>query len=537
MQERYIWRLNYYKDVLYAACGSPAALYSIDNSGNKKLLYQNSGDNHFQAMAAANDKIYFGSEGKGALYEYHISSNKVKVLYETYETEISDIAVSKTGAVYFLTGTVKKLKLPQGNFDYTDTFIRQLQGVQRFAAETQYLKNSLYVYNTDGKVQKIFTKDNFMLLSLAVLDDGTIYIGTGNLGIIFKISPQGTAYYSFRLTENQVMRLKKVSPQSLLVGTGNPGKVYKLDNTFSSRGVYTSTVYDANSTAVWGRIHVVSQTPEGTSLTFETRSGDTSRPDNTWSSWVKTETEYKIKSPKARYLQFRAIFQSSGNNTASIREIKIPYLGDNRAPEVTNIVFKRGVAQKKTGAVDPSVCSLAWSAFDADNDQLIYNISIKKKGFNKWITVLKRTKQLAITFDSLVFSDGEYLFRVNASDEQNNPVNRALEGERISEPIIIDNTPPKISQIVIKPVEGKYLLTFTVTDLLSNISHVQISINYGRTVSIAPEDGIFDSKSKKFSYLMSKTQHEEWQEGEKAVIIKATDAAGNYITKIVRFGN
>src|SRR4029079_17279221 len=82
----------------------------------------------------------------------------------------------------------------------------------------------------------------------------------------------------------------------------------------------------------WGRIWW--QSTGGVQI--ETRSGNTEKPDETWSGWSPVGTNSAVASPKARYLQWRAIL-SNGVAVASLSEVNVAFQPRNIAPEVLNI--------------------------------------------------------------------------------------------------------------------------------------------------------------------------------------------------------
>lgn len=536
--EKYIWEIEINsKGDLYVVCGDKAALYKVNHTGNKTLIYKNTKDNHFQALKIYKNLVYFASQGIGALYQYNEDTKKVKVIYETYEKEITAIDVNSLGEVFFVTGTTNKLKLPRNNFDYTDTFVRQLKGPKKLSKNTKYLKNSVYVYNTRKVVEKLFTKNNFLFHSISVVGKRNVFIGSGTMGVIFKITSSGKAYYLYRLDENQILCFYKINKNNVLVGTGNPGRAYLMSTSFAKKGTYTSPVYDAKADARWGKINVEMSQPNGTSIVLETRTGNTSSPDNTWSNWSNCGEENQIKSPEGRYLQYRLTLKTSvRNRSPEIWKILIPFVRNNRAPQIATFVFKRGVARKKTGSRDFNICRLSWSSFDPDHDPLWYRLYVKPKGFTRWTLLIEKTKKLSVTFDSRMFPDGVYEFKVLASDSLNNPASHVLQGEKISNPIIIDNTPPEVRSINIRKVSNKkWTLSFSCIDKLSNIAKVQISVNYGNWKIISPKDGIFDSKKENFYYEILLKNYEKIVNGENSIVLKIYDLSGNMKTIIKRF--
>ena len=84
------------------------------------------------------------------------------------------------------------------------------------------------------------------------------------------------------------------------------------------RGTYESDVRDAGTVATWGviRWRAAARRRRSRSLT---RSGNTATPDETWSAWSTPYTNADgepIASPKARYLQWRAVLTGDGAQRA-----------------------------------------------------------------------------------------------------------------------------------------------------------------------------------------------------------------------------
>lgn len=69
--------------------------------------------------------------------------------------------------------------------------------------------------------------------------------------------------------------------------------------------VFTSRVLQASTTNIdWTVLNTTTVIPTGTSLAFETRSGNTATPDGTWSGWAAV-TGGAIPSPNSEYIQYR----------------------------------------------------------------------------------------------------------------------------------------------------------------------------------------------------------------------------------------
>ncbi len=85
--------------------------------------------------------------------------------------------------------------------------------------------------------------------------------------------------------------------------------------------------------------------------------GNTNKPDETWSDWSANYADQKgvqISSPKAKYLQWRAILK----NSAALNEVNVSYLARNIAPEVLSIQIlptNVGLLANPAVQIDPNI--------------------------------------------------------------------------------------------------------------------------------------------------------------------------------------
>jgi hypothetical protein len=79
----------------------------------------------------------------------------------------------------------------------------------------------------------------------------------------------------------------------------------------SLNGTFTSVVFDATRVASWGPVSWTSNVPTGTTLTVQTRSGNSPAPDGTWSVWATAGNGQAGPSPAGRYVQYRVTLTST----------------------------------------------------------------------------------------------------------------------------------------------------------------------------------------------------------------------------------
>src|SRR5205085_4435728 len=88
--------------------------------------------------------------------------------------------------------------------------------------------------------------------------------------------------------------------------------------------------------------------------------------------------------------------------------------------------------------------SLQWQAEDRNNDTLEYAVYYRALGEGAFHLLKEHLRDNFYTVDGAALGDGRYLFRVVASDAPDNAMDAALTGERLSEPVDVDNTPPTV---------------------------------------------------------------------------------------------
>jgi hypothetical protein len=309
-----------------------------------------------------------------------------------------------------------------------------------------------------------------------------------------------------------------------------------------SDGSYESSVLDAKSAASWGRIWWRSSG----GVQIQTRSGNTEEPDESWSTWSAAGPNAQVASPKARFLQWRALLKS-GATAARLDEVSVAYLPRNIAPEVLSITVlptNVGLVANPPVQIDPNIAlsgldpsvfgipvvtpaprkvyqrgstSLQWTAEDRNGDKLVYDVFYKEVGDTAFRPLRQNIDDNFLTIDGQSLADGRYIFRIVAKDTPSNPVGAALSGDRITEPIDIDNTPPVVAALA--PAVGR--VTFTASDKASYLIKAEYSINGGDWQTVYADDGISDSPDERYTVEVPSTS------GEYVVTLRVFDVNGN----------
>ena len=123
--------------------------------------------------------------------------------------------------------------------------------------------------------------------------------------------------------------------------------------------------------------------------------------------------------------------------------------------------------------------TLQWRAEDADGDRLTYLLQYRREGETTWRELRAGLSDPIFVWDTTAVGDGRYVVRVVASDAVVNAADRALTGERDSEPIIVDNTPPVITTEIVRQGAAARLVV-RVRDAQSPIQKLEYSLSAGR---------------------------------------------------------
>jgi hypothetical protein len=127
------------------------------------------------------------------------------------------------------------------------------------------------------------------------------------------------------------------------------------------------------------------------------------------------------------------------------------------------------------------------------------------------------------TVDGATLADGRYVFKVVVSDAPDNPSGQALTGERVSEPLDIDNTPPSVRPVAeAQATNDRARVAFDVDDSTGMIKRADLSVDGAVWRAVFPDDGIADSPRERYTLDVPLSGA-----GEHTISLRAFDASGN----------
>jgi len=122
------------------------------------------------------------------------------------------------------------------------------------ATQSEFLKGDVENLSIDSHGQLtlgpvtelVYETSAPFLWSMVAAPDGTLFVGTGNEGKVFRVDPQGKGSLFFDSTELEVHALALAPNGGLYVATSPDGKIYKVDRSGSS-----TTFFNSDDKYIW----------------------------------------------------------------------------------------------------------------------------------------------------------------------------------------------------------------------------------------------------------------------------------------------
>ncbi len=590
---KYIWALQFDSEGrLYVATGDKGQIYRVDASGKGDLFFD-SKQTHVMCLALdPKGNLLAGSVPNGLIYRIS-PDGKAFVIYQASLPEIHDLAVDSQGNIFAAAmggagskGSPELLMAPSaggpggGVTTVTVTASADLDSTAKgqtppgetrpasfnrptpqtpalFPTQLGGGHGALIEIHPDSTAETAWSSNSESIFGLAVRSDHVLFTTDVN-GRIFDLYDEPGSEKLTLLTETHesiTTRLLR-GGSDFYAATGNVAKLFRIESSPAREGTFESPVKDTKFISRWGVLAWRGDVPAGCTLKFFTRSGNSERPDNTWSDWAGPLTNpngEQVTNPPARYLQWKAVLHTSGNESPTLDEVTVAYLNQNLPPQIHSLNVS--TSGERTGAggmgsssglsivsglsasssstlsfgVSPTTSTptktpitLTWQADDPNGDQLIYSLYLKGTDEREWHLLKDKIHQSSYTLDPTALADGKYIARLVASDEESNPPSTARKSELLSAPFWVDNTPPDVEVAKQSFTGDSAIIQFTAEDSTSPLRSAETSLDGHEWHDILSDDGIVDSRKETFSLTFNSLAP-----GEHIVALRAYDTSGN----------
>jgi hypothetical protein len=540
---QYVWALAFDGGALYVGTGLPGEIHRVTASGKGERVHATT-DAHVRTLFVdAAGRLWAGTSGNGLVLRID-KAGRVATVYDSSKPEVTAITADRSGRIWVAVaaaadvasgggepisvpvlvpaGKAPKAGAPGEDEDKPKAEVSVSVSSARLApargSSRGGYSSEVVVFEGPELPRAVWTSSDEIVFDLGRNPgaDGVL-AATGPKGKLYALLPDA---WSLARTFDEKQVTIVAGEQ---VGTNGSTALYR-PGAGPATGEYVSPVKDTGRTSRFGAFRWDGEAPAGTKVEFAFRSGESSTPDTTWSAWSNWADgphALEIQAPEGRYFQWKTRMSGPADAAARVRRVEAAYRNRNARPVVETLtalepaevlarsgsggsnVFEASAQDEKgifTSLEEPrsegtprklfrkGYRTLQWKAADPDGDVLVYEVEFRPLAGAKWVALRKDIRDAFYSFDATSLPDGEYVFRLTASDAESNP-GEAKTGSRESAPVRIDNTPPSVREV--RRSAGS--LEFEAVDAASPILEAEYSLDAKKWIRIEPKDGLSDS--------------------------------------------
>lgn len=545
--ETYIWAIARSGDgALWVATGTEGRLYRVDEKGHGEIAFDSEETHLRSLLPLPGGDLLVGTAPEGLVLRWNASASRARTVYDSALSEVVAFAPAGDGAAWaavlasessFLDAAPARAKpgtgkqggesKDAGDEDEPVVVVVEAGGASSVtgsrSAGATGPRSELVRILPSGVVEPIWSSSDETVFALQA-DGERLWMGTGLEGKLYRFENDRPRVEK-DLEERQVVGVVP-GPSGPAVLTTNAAALWRFAGGPEKRGTYTSAALDAGQAARFGVFRWRGEAPDGTSVRVAFRSGSSSDPDRTWSEWSKSFEGREVSLaaiPGGRFVQFRVELEGADGATPRLNSAELSYRQENLRPKIERfwsmdpgkILVPTGfnpgeqvfepASPNRDGiftTLEPASArderfktvwkkgwrTLRWKTSDPNEDSLRHALSVRPEGSQgEWIPMVDDLDATHWSFDSTVLPDGLYRFRLVADDRTDNE-SGGLEASEVSEPVLIDHTPPVLGKV--RRTGGGARIE--VYDATSPLREARISVDGKEWKPIGVADGMLD---------------------------------------------
>lgn len=565
-REQYVWNMIFDRNgVMYAGTGPQGKIFRIRGHNNGEVLYDSDATNVMGLNFDREGNLIAATQGKAMVLRIS-STKKAYVMYASQEDECRSLAVDNRGNIYAAINSARVSSLLDKTPDKSDDKptglmatatpsptprppgivleVRPGSTPSAGSASSFNLGGSSFVVQIqpNGFVTNFWRSPEGPIHSmLADLDTNSVFVSAGNKGKVYRLESDTNYSVIADVEETAVLSFAQHNKQ-IFFSTANKASVYEFVTTQTQEGLFDSRAMNAGSTVQWGNLFYEAEETSGSEIGFETRTGNTSEPDDrNWSPWIAATRVaprlMKIQSPVAQYLQYRLrmkpapdgaspeldnvqLFHVQRNVAPIIRNIRVDKIGGEQTPPDVAILIGGG-RPSPTPSPTPSAASSGSTPGSSPGNPLESALAAAARAASTPSSSSGRTGSSSPQFTSAVGSvqnSHRYGVSWDVADPNGDRLQFRLlfkgEDEQEWKEIEKDLTTPRYTFNTEAIPDGKYRLRVDATDELANPETIASTTSLVSRVIFVdnshPEiTGLKGEKAGKNEYVITATTQDE----------------------------
>ncbi len=583
---KYIWALAFdSKGDLFVATGDQGEIHRVTPDGKGKVFFK-SDETHVRSMTMdAGGNLIVGTDPGGLVLRVSPAGEGF-VLYQMAKKEVTAVAVARDGSIYAAAVGSRQFGGPSQQPSSQPTPPQQMAvtvappGTPAPAPPRPSAPPPSSVgtpggvaggsevcrIEPSGNPLRVWSHAQDVVYAIAFDSAGRAILGAGNKGNVYRVESPSMYTWLLHMPATQVTAFQQGREGRIYAVTGNVGKVYEIGPELEREGSIESDLFDSTMFSLWGRLSFEARL-NGGQVAVATRSGNLDQPQKNWSAWSAAVTAPKgerVTSPAARFVQWKATLTGDGGSRSpEMESVDVAYLPKNVEPRIDQIEItppnykfpaqappllalaqsSQSLTLPPLGKRNSSAFSLdlsgttpsmqfakgmlgaRWLASDPNGDSLVYSVEIRGVNETEWKPLKEKITDKYFSWDSTMFPDGEYRLRITASDSPSNPPGEALSAHLESDPFLIDNTPPRITNLAATRNAGKLQVRWHAADALNNVTRAEYSLDGGDWTVVSPVGKLSDSLELDYELMVDAAP------GEHTLAVRVQDDYDNAATE------
>ena len=545
-----------------AATGNPGKIYKVDlkklaDAGviegkieNDALLadrgitlFGEIRDRNVRRIARLTDgRIVAGSSPKGNLYSFASTGGAPLFLQENRDAEVVDLLPDAEGgfhaALVFTPGDVLRLAAKPPADSKDDSRAPERDNRPAFSGRSTVVR-----FPADGFPETIMGKPNTSFYRLARHGDWLL-LTAGEQGDTFGYDP--VARRSLTFAGSVSAQLNDLAPlgdgRFLLLRNNAPGLALMTFNGAAARSLETKRL-DLGQPADLGAVRFPRlRGLDESALQLEASTNFGNDEIEGWSPWTRLSLRdggFAAEGLRGRYVRYRltlpgtaADFQvdkavqyhrpqnrrpslsdfrvfppnqgivpaaePAPNVVATLGQLLFPSQRDNK--DEPSPVQRRGAFLNSQVIPQTGVQVVYWSVNDPDGDTLAYTFAIRPDSAKgEWTDLAVETSESFVQFETGGLPEGLYLTRLTVAEQAPRPAAQRISYTFETDNLLVDRTPPVITDTKVTRADGRLHVTVTGRDALTLLEGAEFVLNNGvREAVMHPVDGLLDGREESF---------------------------------------